>query len=190
MKSNAFLQPAARSRLIVFLALLGGSALFTNVAQAEPIPPDVQVKVEKYKQKLVEWAANPVIIAAVKDANAKGPEGMNNGVWTDLEDDDPKVLARKTSAAGKLLAKWEGDKNLSKIYIRDEKGNLAAGSNKPLLFNNVTRPQFNMAIKGKEWGASEMKLDPTTQRMSVQIAVPVMDGGRPIGVMNSSLNVK
>ncbi|MBZ0091929.1 MAG: PDC sensor domain-containing protein [Sulfuricellaceae bacterium] len=188
MKSTASPQHAVRT--MAFLALLGSSALFAAVAQADPIPPGMQAKVEHYKQKLAEWAANPVIIAAVKEANAKGPGGMDNGVWNDLNDNDPKVKALQTSAAGKQLSKWEADKNISKLYVRDDKGNLAASSNKPLLFNNFTRPQFTNPFKGKAWSANEMKPDPTTQVMSVQIAVPVMDGGKPIGVMNSSVSAK
>ncbi|MHB9118309.1 MAG: PDC sensor domain-containing protein [Burkholderiales bacterium] len=190
MKLTASPQHAVRTWLMVFLALLGSSALFTNAAQAEPIPPDVQAKVEHYKQKLVEWAANPVLIAAVKEANAKGPGGMNNGAWNDLNDNDPKVKAFQTSAAGKQLSKLEADKNISKLYIRDDKGNLVASSNKPLLFNTFTRPQFSNPFKGKAWSANEMKPDPSTQVMSVQIAVPIMDGGKPIGVMNSSVSSK
>ncbi|MFA7241882.1 MAG: PDC sensor domain-containing protein [Sulfuricellaceae bacterium] len=191
MKSNASSQHAMRTRLFVFLTLLGGSVLFASAAQAEPIPPDVQAKVEKYKHKLVEWAANPVIVTAIKEANAKGPGGMNNGTWDDLKEDDPKVMAHKTNAAGKQLAKWEEDKNINKLYIRDEKANFVAGSNKPLRFNNFNAPQFSSAFKsGKPFGASEMKPDPTTQVMSVQIAVPILDGGKTIGVMNSSVSAK
>lgn len=191
MKLNVSSQLPGRTRLVVFLALLGSSALFTNVAQAEPIPPDVQAKVDKYKNKLVEWAASPVIVAAVKEANAKGPGGMNNGTWDDLKEDDPKVMEHKTSAAGKQLAKWEEDKNISKLYIRDEKANFVAGSNKPLRFNNFNAPQFSNAFKtGKPFGANEMKPDPTTQVMSVQIAAPIKEGGKLIGVINSSVSAK
>lgn len=175
------------SRSVTLGALLAGCLLLTDVA-AEPIPADVQEKIEKYKLKLVEWVANPVILAAIKDANSKGPGGMSNGDWDDLKDNDPKVEALKTSAAGKLLVKWEEDKSISKLFIRDEKGNLVAATSKALLFNNFSRPQFANPIKGLPWSASEMKPDPTTQVLSVQIAVPILDGGKPIGVMNSSVN--
>jgi len=190
MKSIASPQQNVYAWLMAFVVLMVSSISFPGVATAEPIPPDVQVKVDKYKQKLVEWAANPVIVAAIKEANAKGPGGMNNGTWDDLKDDDPKVKALQTSAAGKMLLKWEEDKGINKLYIRDEKGNLAASSNKALLFNNVSRPQFSNSIKGQVWAANEMKPDPTTQVMSVQISVPIMDGGKPIGVMNSSVSSK
>lgn len=190
MKSNISQQPVASKFLLSFFAFLGSAVLLTNVAQAEAIPPDVQAKVEKYQQKLVEWAANPVIVAAVKEANTKGPGSMNNAVWSDLDDNDPKVKAFQASAAGKMLKTWEEDKGINKLFIRDEKANLVAASSKALLFNNASRPQFSGALKGQVWGGKEMKPDPTTQVMSVQIAVPILDGGKPIGVMNSSVSSK
>lgn len=188
MKSLVSTEHMIKVGVLTVSALMGG--LFACVAMADPIPPDVQAKVEKYKAKLVEWAANPTIIAAIKDANAKGSGGMNNGAWDDLKDDDPKVLTLQTSAAGKMLTKWEEDKGINKLYIRDEKGNLVGSSNKALLFNNASRPQFSNSIKGAVWGAGEMKPDPTTNIMAVQISVPILDGGKPIGVMNSSVSSK
>lgn len=190
MKTNVSRQHNAAHRLGAFIVLLASAVSFPSVVQADPIPPDVQAKVETYKKKLAEWAANPVIVAAIKEANAKGPGGMTNGAWDGLDDNDPKVKALQTSAAGKMLLKWEEDKSINKLFIRDEKGNLAAASSKALLFNNASRPQFSNSIKGAVWGANEMKPDPTTQVLSVQISVPILDGGKPIGVMNSSVSSK
>ena len=190
MKISATLQKNIFAWMMVFGVLIVCSVTFSTVAYAEAIPPNVQAKVDKYKQKLVEWAANPVIIAAIKEANTKGSGGMTNGAWDGLDDNDPKVMALQTSVAGKLLKKLEEDKAINMLFIRDEKGNLVAASSKALLFNNVSRPQFVNPFKGQVWSANEMKPDPTTQVMSVQIAVPIMDGGKSIGVMNSSVSLK
>ncbi len=170
--------------------LLGLSFLLplTNV-NADPISAELQAKVEKYKLKLVEWAANPTIIAAAKEANEKGAmAGMNNAKWDDLKDDSPEFLGLKTSAAGQMLLKWEEDKAISKLYARDFKGNIVAASSKPLLFNNASRPPFVNAIKGEPFSAKEAKPDPTTSVMSVQISVPIMDGSKVIGILHSSVN--
>ena len=161
---------------------------FTQV-NADPITPELQTKVEKYKLKLVEWVKNPIILDAIRQANANGSlAGMNNAKWDDLKDDAPEVRALITSAAGKVLVNLESDKSISKLYIRDFKGNLVAGSNKPLLFNNSTRPQYLSPIKGQVFSANEAKPDPTTSIMGVQIAAPIMDGDKVIGVINSSVN--
>lgn len=158
-------------------------------AAADPITPEVAAKVEAYKKKLQEWAANPTLVSAVKEANAKGGAvaGMSNSKWDELADADPAVKGLQTSAAGKFLTKLEEDKGISKLYLRDEKGNLVAGSNKPLLYNNATRAPFKNAIGGKPWSEAEAKADPTTQEKSVQTSVPVMDGGKAIGVLQTAV---
>lgn len=164
-------------------------AVFALAAQADPVTPEMQGAVDKYKSKLVEWAANPTIVAAVKESNAKGglAPGMTNAKWDELGDKDPVVAGFQNSPAGKLVSKWEEDKNLGKLNVRDEKGNLVAASSsaKPLLYNNASRAPFANGLKGA-WSANEAKPDPTTQRKSVQISAPVLDGGKAIGVLHSS----
>ena len=171
--------------------LVGAMIAFTPVAnaQAPSLPPEVQAKIETYKKKLVEWAANPAIVAAAKGANAKGAlAGMGNAKWTDLEDKDPVVLAFQENEAGKLISKFDQDKGISKLYLRDEKGNLVAASNKPLLYNNATKPWIAGPLKdGKPWSATEIKPDPATQIKGVHLSVPVLDGGKTIGVLHTSV---
>jgi hypothetical protein len=175
------------SALLVGIVVALGSV--TN-ARAE-LAPEVKSKVESYKKKLVEWAAHPTIVAAVKESNAKGglAAGMSNAKWDDLADTDAVVKGFQTSAAGKLMSQWEADKTLDKLYVRDEKGNLVAGSNKPLLYNNANRPPFANPFKGQPWAAGEAKPDPTTQKKSVQLGVPILDGGKTIGVLQTAVLV-
>jgi C4-dicarboxylate-specific signal transduction histidine kinase len=164
---------------------LGSAA---NVS-AEPISSDVQAKVEHYKKKLTEWAANPAVIAAVKSANAKGGlvPGMTNSKWEDLKDTDSTVTDIQNSDASKFLKSQEADKGINKLYARDEKGNLVAGSTKPALFNNAARPPFKMAMEGKPYSDSEVKEDLTTKKKSVQLSVPIMSDGKPIGVLHTAV---
>jgi C4-dicarboxylate-specific signal transduction histidine kinase len=171
--------------------LLGLAALAPATARSDAMSPEVKAKVEKYKQKLVEWAATPALIDAVKAANAGGAlQGMTNAKWEELADTDPKVTAILTSPASKQLAKWEEDKAINKLFLRDEKGNLVAGSSKTFLFNNGARPAFQNAIKGQPWADGAVKPDPTTQIPSVQISAPVLDGGKPIGVLHSAVSAQ
>lgn len=174
---------AARS-----LALTLALALSPLTAFAQ-LPADLQAKVDAYKKKLVEWAANPAIVNATKESNAKGglAAGMNNAKWDELEEKDPLAMSFQTSEAGKLVTNWETDTAITKLYLRDEKGNLVASSNKPLLYNNATKPPFVNAMKGEAWNAGEVKPDPGTQVKGVHISAPVLDGGKSIGVLHSSV---
>lgn len=165
-------------------AFLLSSASF--MAQAE-VPAALQPKVEKYKKQLVEWAASPALVAAVREANAKGPGGMTNAKWNDLDDKDPAVMATMSGAVASQVIKWEQDKNINKLFVRDLKGNVVAGSAKTLLFNAASRPSVANALKGAVWSDSAVKPDPTTQVKGVQVSAPVLDGGATIGVLHTSV---
>lgn len=174
---------------IASVLLVGGVMAFAAISDARAdLPADVQAKVDQYKKKLVEWAATPAVVAAVKESNAKGGlvAGMANAKWDELAEGDPVVKGFQTTAVGKQLAKWEEDKNLDKLYLRDEKGNLVASSNKPLLYNNGNRPPFKNGLAGA-WNDNVVKPDPTTQKKTVQMSVPVVDGGKNIGVLQTAV---
>lgn len=174
-------------------AVFAGTAVLASASTwaADPLPAPMQAKVETYKKKLTEWAANPVIVAAVKEANANsGRSGMTNGKWNDLDDKDPAVKAYESSKAGAQIRKWEEDAGINKLIVRDEKGDLVAASTKPLVFNNASRPAFSNPIKGQFWAASEIKPDPTTGVKSVQAGAPIMDGGKVIGVIHAGITAE
>lgn len=165
--------------------------LSSSAMAAESLSPTLQTKVDKYKQKLVEWAANPVIVSAVKEANTKAAlPGMTNVQWLEVDEKGPMVQAFLTNKAGSLVKKWEEDKEINKLVIRDEKGNLVAASTKPLLYNNAIRPVYIQAMKGQPWAAPSILPDPTTQVKSVQASAPVMDGGKVIGVIHAGITTE
>lgn len=103
---------------------------------------------------------------------------------------DPAVKAFENSKAGVLIRKWEEDKGINKLVLRDEKGNLVASSAKPLVYNNAVRPVFANPIKGQVWAASEIRPDRTTSIKSVQAGAPVMDGGKVIGVIHVGITAE
>lgn len=180
--------PMRRTLILMFF---GVTLMLAHQAVAEAIPANIQAKVDNYKKKLESWAADPVIVAAVKESNAKGGiPGMNNGKWESLAENDPQVLAILGTPASKKVDKWEEDKGINKLLVRDAKGNLVAGSSKPLLYNVATRPPFKAAIEGVTWQANEIKPDPTSQVKSVQIAAPIKDGGSVIGVIHSAVTAE
>jgi C4-dicarboxylate-specific signal transduction histidine kinase len=181
-------QPRARIGL-GRIALGLAAALCVGTASAD-LPPDLQGKVDKYKAKLSEWANDPAVVSAVKEANAKGGAALSNAKWEDMSDKDPAVTAILSNPASAKVKAWEEDKAINKLYVRDKDGNLVAGSNKPLLYNVSSRPPFQAAIKGAAWAAKEAKPDPTTQIKSVQISAPIKDGGQVIGVLHSAVSAE
>ncbi|MDO8706618.1 MAG: hypothetical protein Q7J84_16905 [Sulfuricaulis sp.] len=192
-----FRSSVMRSSLRLLICFMFGTsaAIATGVAHGEgkPMSADVQAKVAKYKNMLSEWAAHPVIVAAVKESNkSAGTSTMTNVTWDALNENDPVVTAYRANPAGKLLSKWEDNKNIVKLFVRNEKGDLvAAGSSvKALLYNVANRPPFIGAMKGSAWAASEAKPDPATQLVAVQVSAPVKDGAKVIGVIHTGVSVQ
>jgi len=169
---------------------LGSLVIASSATHADPISPALQVKVDKYKKQLLEWAANPQLVAAAKASNAKGGiSGITNAKWDELTETDPTVSGLTQLPISKQISKWEDDKAIEKLLLRDETGNLAAYSSrsgKPLLYNNSKQAPFQNGLKGP-WSGKEVKPDPTTQKKSVQVSVPVMEGGKAIGVLQAAV---
>ena len=173
------------------LSLFFGAAVFSaGISRAEQIAPSVQANVDQYKKSLVEWAAHPLIVNAVKMSNSRrGITAMSNSKWDELSENDPAVVKLSQNTAAKQIAQWEESKAIEKLNLRDYNANLVAFSSlsgKPLLYNTAGRPSFQNGLKGA-WAANEVKPDPSTQKKTVQISAPVMDSGKTIGVLHSAV---
>jgi hypothetical protein len=162
-------------------------------AFSEEISSKMQLKIESYKKKATIWAADPAIVNAVKESNAKGPvPGMANAKWRELKETDPLVQGFITSPIGQLLTKWMSSdaKGINKIVLSGDKSHRAAFTSMPAIYIGKGKPNFDEAITGKIWQQDESKPDPSTHIDTVQIAAPVNDGGKTIGVLLVSLTVE
>lgn len=178
-------QKGALGRLVLTGLLVLG--VTSTQAVAESINPELKTKVNEYQQKLSEWAQNPVLIKALKQANSSAAPKINNDTWKGMPESDPAVVSYQTSEAGKLLGDLQQDKSLGKLFLRDKNGNLVAGSKKPAIFNIADRPAYVNAMRGKSWSAGKAKADPTTKKPSVQVSAPVKSDGQVIGVLHTSV---
>lgn len=166
------------------------TVLLSGVAQAEPITPKMQPKIDQYMKQATAWAGDPQIVQAVKAANAKGPiPGMGNAKWRELKDSDPVVQDFVTNPTGKLLTKWMNadPKGINKIVLSGDKSHRVAFTSMPAIYIGKGKPNFDTAMDGKPWKQDESKPDPSTKIDTVQIAAPVKDGKDVIGVLLVSL---
>ncbi|MCL5976857.1 MAG: cache domain-containing protein [Nitrospirae bacterium] len=159
-------------------------------AAAGDIKPKMQQKINEYKKKAVEWAAHPEIVKATREANAKGPI-MGNLKWRELKDDDPLLQSFSTNATAKLMIKFmeTNPKGINKIALSGNKGHRVAYTpvQNRLAYIAAGKPNFDESLDGNVWQQGESKPDPNTNIDSVQITVPVKDGGKVIGVLLLSL---
>lgn len=164
-----------------------------GAAYSGEINPKMQKRIEEYKKKAVAWAGNPAIVKAVKESNAKGPiQGMGNAKWRELKETDPIVEGFSKSPAGQLLTEWMNAdaKGINKIVLSGDKSHRVAFTSMPAVYIGKGKPNFDEPIGGKVWQQDESKPDPSTHIDTVQIAVPVKDGDKAIGVLLVSLTAE
>ena len=157
---------------------------------AADITPAMQPKIDKYKKQAAQWAADPLIVAAVKEANAKGPiPAMGTAKWRELKETDPVVTGFVTNPAGQKLTQWMNAdaSGINKIVLSGAKSQRVAFTSMPAIYLGKGKPNFDEAMGGKVWQQGESKPDPSTNIDTVQIAAPVKDGNDTIGVLLVSL---
>lgn len=173
-----------------FLALLLGVSMFgiSLTVASDPIQPSLQTQIDLYTTTLSNWATDPVVIDAVREANQTAPTALDNKTWSALPETDPTVATYLNNDAAKKVRTWqEKEIRLGKLYLRNKNGDLVAASGKPRLFNISDKPTFTQAITGKPWQQEDVKPDPTTNTPSVQISVPIRDGNEVIGIMQAAV---
>ena len=172
----------------IFGALILTSWL--GAAWAGDITPKMQPKIDTYKKQAATWAADPAILKAVKESNAKGPiPMMGNAKWRELKEDDPIVKGLVDNPVGQMITKWMNAdaKGINKIVLSGNKSHRVAFTSMPAIYIAKGKPNFDEAFDGKLWNQGESKPDPSTDIDTVQIAAPVKDGSDVIGVLLVSL---
>ena len=187
--SAMLIQWVSRSAIRAFLC--GFAIAAAGPAFAGDVTAKMQPKIDAYKKQAVTWAADPLIVKAVKDSNAAGPiAGMGNAKWRDLKEGDPIVKGLVDNAAGQLVTKWMNAdaKGINKIVLTGDKSHRVAFTSMPAVYLGKGRPNFDTSMNdGTVWQQGDSKPDPSTNIDTVQISAPVKDGSTVIGVLLVSL---
>lgn len=172
--------------------VLGAALTIVSIASfAAPITLKMQPNIDQYKRQATLWATEFMIVQAVKEANAKGPiAGLDNAKWRKLKEADPVVQSFITSPSGEQLTRWMEDdtRGINKIVLSGAQGQCVAFTTKPTLYFAKGFPNFDAAMNSEVWQQPESKPDSRNNIDTVQIAVPVKDDNKVIGVLLVNLN--
>jgi len=152
---------------------------------ASRITPEIQAELDAQKRTIAQWAASPVLVAAVKAQNKSGPlPGMTNGKWRSLKPNDAIVQTLQQNAASMWLAKKLGASNglYREAFLSAAKGEKAAFATKPTSYLHANDEKFEKAMTGQSW-QGKPEFDKSSRSHVVQISTPVLDRGKPIGVL-------
>ena len=160
------------------------------VPASAALDPALQAKVDAQVKAIQAWASDPTVVAAVKAQNTTPPAdfaAMTQDKWATLSVLDPFVREfSKNGAAGVLKAKKSDV--VAEAFISAADGRKVAFLSKPSNWSHKGKPKHDVPMTGKTW-QGPVEVDESSGIQSVQVAVPVMDGGKPIGALTVGLAV-
>jgi hypothetical protein len=172
-------------------ALLTALALAGSLGAVE-VTPALQKEIARHTEIVKGWAANPVVVKAVLTQNEKGPvEGMDNEKWKSVRRSDDLVKGLMQNEAGKFLGQKVADSDglYLRAFLNAAKGEKAAFTEKTISYLHSGQAKFDVPFTtGKAWQGPP-ELDTVTEIHNVQVAVPVVSGGRSVGVLVVGLNL-
>ncbi len=171
-------------------SLLVGILSLAGVSTAVALEPAVQAKVDAMKKQVETWAADPAIVNAVKAYNTAPPAdsaAMTQDKWKALPILDPFVRSFSKNPAGEFL-KSKKSEAVSEAFLSGADGNKVAFLAKPSSWSHKGKAKHDDPMAGKTW-QGEVEVDESTGLQQLQVAVPVLDGGRPIGSLVVGLSL-
>jgi hypothetical protein len=179
MKTRLFLL------LPAVLATLSVSTLF-----AQTLSPEVQSKIDAQRNQINVWASDPLVVVAVRAHNATLPAdhaALTQDKWRSLTVLDPLVRSFSKNAAGQFLKSKKSDV-IVEAFVSDAAGLKVAFLAKTSSWSHAGKPKHDVPMTGKAWQGA-IEVDESTGQQQVQIGVPVLDGGKPIGSLVVGLSV-
>jgi hypothetical protein len=164
-------------KIILSLALLLSSVGFSadlSKEQSEALKKEIEVA--------KSWASDAKIIEAVKAVNATPVadlKDMNQDKWKALPILDSKIKALAKHAVSEYL-KGKKSEAVSEMFLNAADGTKVAFFAKTSSWSHKGKPKHDEPMSGKVWQGN-VETDDSTGTQQIQIAVPVMDGGKSIG---------
>lgn len=172
----------------LLLAVLALAGTLINV-RAE-LEPEQQAKVDAKVALIKGWAAEPAIVAEVAAHNATLPPdqaALTQDKWKSYSVLDPFVRAFSKNPAGVFLKAKKTDW-VTEAFVSDAKGLKVAFLSKPSAWSHGGKPKHDVPMTGQVWIGS-IETDESTGLQQLQVAVPVLKDGQPIGSLVVGLSL-
>jgi len=154
------------------------------------LDPEQQAKVDAKIVILKTWAADSTIVAAVAAHNAQLPAdqaALTQEKWKSLTVLDPFVRSFSKSPAGEALKAKKTDW-ITEAFVSDAKGFKVAFLSKPTSWCHAGKAKHDVPMSGKAWQGG-VEVDESTGLQQLQVAVPVLKDGQPIGALVVGLSL-
>jgi len=162
----------------------------TSFGQA---PPEIKGKLDAEIKQLQSLSTDPQVVSAVKAHNSAPADAeaaaMTNDKWHSLSILDPFVRAvAKAPLSEYLKTRKKSDEMIAKIFVSGADGFKVAFDAKTEHWTHKGMPKHEVPMTGEIW-IGTVKLDDSTGQQLIQVGLPVLDGGKPIGSIVVGLRV-
>lgn len=157
-------------------------ALSPMAAIAAGPPPEIKGKLDNKIAQLRSWSTDPTIVAAVKASNAAPPAAakeMTNARWKSLTVLDPFVRSFSKNPLG-LYLKGKQDPHIAECFVSGANGTKVAFLAKTSSWSHADKDKHRVPMTGNVW-IGPIEVDESTGQQQIQVGIPVLDSGKPIG---------
>lgn len=175
------------NRLLIVVCVL-----FSTLSFAEEVPQEVLDMVPDMQA----WGSDPVLVAAVKEQNAKGMSlddiKARDAEWRKVEGLDAQMEGMLSSAAGKRMVELENSAPYYfELFLMDNQGANVAMTNKTSDYWQGDEAKWQESFKNGAGAVhlGEVEFDDSAQSYLVQVSVPVMDSGKAIGAITIGVSL-
>ena len=157
---------------------------------AAGITPAMQAKLDATVKEVVALASEPILINAAKacgGAKSGDLASMTQEKWVVASVLENTVRALTKNAAAEHIKEHRSDA-MSEAFLNCADGTKAAFLAKPTNWSHKGKPKHEVPMTGKQW-QGPVEVDESTGVEQVQIAVPVNDGGKPVGSLVVGVNL-
>ncbi len=179
--------------VVVAVGLMAGCAEMgtTKSKSVYAIMSEIQEQITWQGWNANGWAANPVVVNAVLAQNKKGPlPGMDNAKWKTVPGSDAIVQGFINNDAAKFLKEELGktDGICTGAFLNAAQGEKVAFIDKTSSYIHKGSAKFDVPFNtGKPW-QGKPELDDSGKAYEIQISVPVLSEGKPIGALVVNLD--
>lgn len=170
--------------------VLAGAALLPWFAHADGLDAALQAKVNAQVKIIEAWATDPVVVQAVQAHNAApsaDAAAMTQDKWKSLTVLDPAVRVFSKNTVAEFL-KSKKTEAVSEAFVSGAEGTKVAFLAKTSGWSHKGKPKHDVPMTGKTWQGA-VEVDESTGLQQVQVAVPVLDGGKPVGSLVVGLSL-
>lgn len=166
------------------------TAFLATGAFAEALTPEQTAALNKQIEEIKKLGSDAKVVEAVKAVNAAALadyKDMSQDKWKDLPVLDPKVRYFSKNPLAEILKSKKTDM-ITEMFVNAADGTKVAFLAKTSNWSHKGKAKHDDPMAGKTW-QGPIEMDESTGLKSIQVAVPVMDGGKAIGSLTVGYSI-